>query len=101
MYAVYSKIASACEKNKESKDMILLSMFKSFVLEIGISVIGFYDQSIRYIIHNEKNFLNFLLCFQNLIYLKYDQNILKYKCKNLFYFSFVSYYSKKRRKSYR
>ena len=83
MYSIYSKIKEACNKNKECENLIFINKFKSFVLEIGISDKKFYEQCIREIIYNKNNlkFIEFLLCFHKLIYLKFDQNFLKYKCK--------------------
>lgn len=91
MYELYKKIVSACENNVESKDNTILSLIKSFVLDVGISVGGIYEQIIRNIIHNDKNFLKFLNHFQSLIELREDHNILKYKCKVTIYFSIASY----------
>lgn len=83
MYSIYSQIRQACNRNKECENLIFINKFKSFVLEIGISDKKFYEQCIREIIYNKNNlkFLEFLLCFHKLIYLKFDQNFLKYKCK--------------------
>jgi hypothetical protein len=38
MYAIYSKIKEACERNKECEKLIFINKFKSLILEIGISV---------------------------------------------------------------
>ncbi len=108
MYSIYSQIKEACNKNKECENLIFINKFKSFVLEIGISDKKFYEQCIREIIYNKNNlkFIEFLLCFHKLIYLKFDQNFLKYKCKynfNIFYFlfSFISHYEKEARRLFR
>jgi hypothetical protein len=38
MYAIYSSIKQACERNKECEKLIFINKFKSLILEIGISV---------------------------------------------------------------
>ncbi len=85
MWAIYSKIREVCDKNHIHGNLVFINQFKSFVLEIGISEKKFYEQCIREIIYNKNKltFLEFILCFHKLIYLKFDQNFLKYKCKLL------------------
>jgi hypothetical protein len=85
MYSIYANIRNACNKNKECENLIFINKFKSFVLEIGISDKKFYEQCIREIIYNKNTltFYEFLDCFRKLINLKFDQNFLKYKCKQV------------------
>jgi hypothetical protein len=52
MYAIYSGIKDACEKNKECENLIFINRFKSFILETGISVKIFGYLRIKSIMSN-------------------------------------------------
>ena len=68
-------------KNDKKVNLTFINIFKNFILELGVSDKKFYEQCVREIIYNKKNFHfnEFLECFKRLINLKYEQTFLKYK----------------------
>ena len=81
MYDVYIKIRNFASKHKESEDLIQINKFKELILIIGISEKKFYEHCIREIIYNKNTlkFSEFIKCFHTILYLKFDQNFIKYK----------------------
>ena len=72
------------DNNKPSdkkENLTFINIFKNFILELGVSDKKFYEQCVREIIYNKKNFSfnEFLDCFKRLFNLKYEQTFLKYK----------------------
>ena len=72
------------DNNKPSdkkENLTFINIFKNFILELGVSDKKFYEQCVREIIYNKKNFHfnEFLDCFKRLFNLKYEQTFLKYK----------------------
>ena len=84
MYIIFKKL-NFYNTNNDSNDkkvnLTFINIFKNFILELGVSDKKFYEQCVREIIYNKKNFHfnEFLECFKRLINLKYEQTFLKYK----------------------
>ena len=86
MLGIYNKL-NYYNKNDNSKfsdkkeNLTFINIFKNFILELGVSDKKFYEQCVREIIYNKKNFHfnEFLDCFKRLLNLKYEQTFLKYK----------------------
>ena len=86
MLGIFNKL-NYYNKNDNSKfsdkkeNLTFINIFKNFILELGVSDKKFYEQCVREIIYNKKNFHfnEFLDCFKRLLNLKYEQTFLKYK----------------------
>ena len=86
MLGIFNKL-NYYNKNDNNKfsdkkeNLTFINIFKNFILELGVSDKKFYEQCVREIIYNKKNFHfnEFLDCFKRLLNLKYEQTFLKYK----------------------
>ena len=86
MLGIFNKL-NYYNKNDNSKfsdkkeNLTFINIFKNFILELGVSDKKFYEQCVREIIYNKKNFHfnEFLDCFKRILNLKYEQTFLKYK----------------------
>jgi hypothetical protein len=81
---IYKYYYNKTDNNKFSdkkENLTFINIFKNFILELGVSDKKFYEQCVREIIYNKKNFHfnEFLDCFKRLLNLKYEQTFLKYK----------------------
>ena len=86
MLGIFNKLNyyNKTDNNKFSdkkENLTFINIFKNFILELGVSDKKFYEQCVREIIYNKKNFHfnEFLDCFKRLLNLKYEQTFLKYK----------------------
>ena len=86
MLGIFNKLNyyNKTDNNKFSdkkENLTFINIFKNFILELGVSDKKFYEQCVREIIYNKKNFHfnEFLDCFKRLFNLKYEQTFLKYK----------------------
>lgn len=80
---IYSKMVSKAKTfidNKNSKVYFII-LFKQLLLESGMSINKFYDESVRKVAIN-MSFISFCDCFKNLVNLEPTYYVFfKYKCK--------------------
>ena len=84
MLVIYSNAINTSKKCFFCEDKMFINLVKSFILKIGISSKKIYDKIIQSLLNNTDkdkicNFENFVKSLSNILKLKEENNILKYK----------------------